>query len=105
VQWRACRSSASGRPGAQKVVGGGGKERGEHGESISGPTRARVTVWQPGDGDEVVAEVELGGGGAQARRGGKKGAGRTDGGVSLLWGAESSAGRQRTMSKEGGCRC
>jgi hypothetical protein len=62
---------------------GGGKERGEHGDPISGRTGAWAAVWWPGDGDEAAVEEELSNGGAQAQREGV-GAVRTGEGGLLL---------------------
>jgi hypothetical protein len=80
------RSRASGHSGAQEPIGGGRKERGDHGGPFAGLTEARAAVWRPGDGDEVAVVEKLGGGGAQAQRegkGGGKGAVRNDGGCLL----------------------
>jgi hypothetical protein len=44
----------SGRSGAGQLTGDSAMERREHGESVSGLTRARVAVWRPSNG--VVAE-------------------------------------------------
>jgi hypothetical protein len=63
---------ASDRYGARELADGGGKERGEHGDPVSGLTGARVTV-----------EEEFSGGSTQARREGV-GAVRTGGGGLLL---------------------
>jgi hypothetical protein len=57
---------ASGHSRAQKLVGGGTTERGEHGELGSGLTGARAAVWRPGDGREMVEEREHGNSGARA---------------------------------------
>jgi hypothetical protein len=64
------RSRASGHSGAQELTGGCRKERGEHGGPFAGVTGARMAVWQPGSGDEAEVVEKLGGGSAQARRGG-----------------------------------
>jgi hypothetical protein len=58
--WHAHQSMASGHSGARKLTSGGTTERGEHGELSSGLTRARASVWRPGDGGEMVEEGELG---------------------------------------------
>jgi hypothetical protein len=50
VRRHAHRSLASGHSGARELTGEGAKERGEHGEPVSGLTGARVAVWRPGDG-------------------------------------------------------
>jgi hypothetical protein len=42
----------SGRSGARWLTGGGTTERGVHGESTSGLTRARAAVWWPVDNGE-----------------------------------------------------
>jgi hypothetical protein len=81
--WHAHRSKASGRYGARELADGGEKERGEHRGPILSLTGARVVVWWPGDGDEVVVEEELGGGSAQAWREGEK---RGDGCGENRWG-------------------
>jgi hypothetical protein len=62
--WLARWSLASSYHGAQELTGEGAKERGEHGEPISGLTRARAVVWWLGDDEEAVAEGKLDGGGA-----------------------------------------
>jgi hypothetical protein len=46
--------------------------RGEHEGPFVGLTGAWKAVWRPGDGDEVAAVEKLSGGGAQARREGKR---------------------------------
>jgi hypothetical protein len=46
---RAHRSMASGHFGAQRLIGGGAIERGEHGELGSALTGARAAVWRPSD--------------------------------------------------------
>jgi hypothetical protein len=58
------------------TVCGGGKERGEHGGTFVGLTRARVAVWWLGDDDEVAVVEKVNDGGAQARREGDKRRGR-----------------------------
>jgi hypothetical protein len=50
VRRHAHRSLASDHSGARELAGEGAKERGEHGEPVSGLTGARVAVWRPGDG-------------------------------------------------------
>jgi hypothetical protein len=51
VPWRGARRSlTSGPSGAREFTGEGATERGEHGESVSGLTRARAAVWQPDNG-------------------------------------------------------
>jgi hypothetical protein len=58
----------SGRSGARWLARGGATGRGVYGESISGLTKARATVWRPSDGGEEMAEEALGAGCAWARR-------------------------------------
>jgi hypothetical protein len=58
AQLRAHRSLASGRSGAQKLVGGGATERGKRGELSSGLIGARAALRRLGDGG-----AEWGGGG------------------------------------------
>jgi hypothetical protein len=95
VEWRRCRqegagarwcthwSRASNHSEAQKVTGRGREWRPDHRDHVAGLTRARVAVWQPGGGDEVVADKKLGDGSTQALGEGV-GAVRTSGGVLLL---------------------
>jgi hypothetical protein len=69
--WRARWSMASGCSRARKVASGVGKGRREHDEVIVSFTRTWAAVRWPGaDGEEAMTLV-LGGGGAQARRGGE----------------------------------
>jgi hypothetical protein len=58
--------------------------RGVHGESISGLTRVRAAVWQPGDGGEEMVEEALGAGSAHVRREEKERGERCGGG---RWGS------------------
>jgi hypothetical protein len=64
--WRTHRSMASGHSGARKLAGWGTTERGELGELGSGLTKARASVWRPGDGGETAEEGELGNSGTHA---------------------------------------
>jgi hypothetical protein len=45
---------AFGHSGAQEFTGDGATERGEHGEFVSGLTRAQAAVWRLGNGGEVA---------------------------------------------------
>jgi hypothetical protein len=83
VWWCAHRSKAFSCFGARELTGEGGKERGEHGDPMSGLTKARVMVWRLGEGGEAVVGRELGGSSAQHGEG-EKGTGRTGGGGSIL---------------------
>jgi hypothetical protein len=56
---------ASGHSSAQKLIGGGTTERGEHGELGKGLIGARATVWRPGNGGETTEERELSNSGAR----------------------------------------
>jgi hypothetical protein len=55
------------RSDARCLIGDEAMEKGACGESVSGLTGARVTVWRPGDGGEEAVVVALGVGGAWAR--------------------------------------
>jgi hypothetical protein len=72
VQWRAHRSSASGRSGGWKLAGGGQKLRGEGGESVSRLTRVIGAVRRPTgvEAATVMTPLNVGcyqsGGGAKA---------------------------------------
>jgi hypothetical protein len=57
---------------AQKLSGGGGEWRVEHGGPVAGLTGARAMVWLSGDSNEAVAENKLSGGSAQASGEGEK---------------------------------
>jgi hypothetical protein len=73
VRRRAHRSTASGRSGALKLIGGGAIERGEHGELSLGLTGARAAAWQPSDGGGMKRTRELGEEGFWHGRGEEKG--------------------------------
>jgi hypothetical protein len=70
--------------GVRRLAGDGAMEREEHGESISGFTRAWAVVWRPSDGSKEMAEEVRGAGGAWASREEKRSGGgggrRCDGG-------------------------
>jgi hypothetical protein len=70
---RSHRSTASGRSGALKLIGGSAIERGEHGELSSGLTGARVAAWRPGDGGAEPEVAALSGSKARAWREAKRG--------------------------------
>jgi hypothetical protein len=73
---RAHWSLASGRSGAQKLAGGGTKERGERGEPGGWLTEAQAVVWWSGDGGELAAGRRVGDRGARASGEGESELGR-----------------------------
>jgi hypothetical protein len=86
------RACPSGPSGVRRLATGGAMERGVHGESISGLTRARAAEWRPGDGGEELVVVAPGGGGARAWREEKESGERCGGvrwGFSIYIGAKA----------------
>jgi hypothetical protein len=68
AQWHTHWSRAFSCSGARKLASAGGKGRGEHEGPVSVLTGARVVVWWPSDGNEVMGEEKRGGDDAQAWR-------------------------------------